>query len=100
MSAPTGVAQPGYRGGAEGSRVVLGFSTVAIAGYKEVSGRYGRRLRAAELHDLALVLRRHLMRTEDPVAEFVAEPAPAIRKTDARHTAPDEGELPDVRLGS
>ncbi len=29
----TGVAQSGYRGGAEGSRVVLGLSTVAIAGY-------------------------------------------------------------------
>lgn len=37
MSAMTGVAQPGYRGGADGSRVVLGFSTVAMAGYIEVS---------------------------------------------------------------
>jgi hypothetical protein len=40
------------------------------------------------------------MPSEDPVAEFVAEPAPAIRKTDDRLTAPDEGELPDARLGS
>ena len=39
------------------------------------------------------------MRTEDPVAEFAAEPARAIRKTDDRHTAPDQRELPDVKLG-